>query len=79
MEPLVIYAGMKLAKLPLRDIWSPGMLFIRDLQEKCIIGDPKDSVIYTTLHRGHYLDTSFDARNMTYAVGWRNKLRRISK
>ena len=39
------YGGIKVAKLPLKDIWSPGMMFIRDLQGNGVIGDPEDGVI----------------------------------
>ena len=40
------YGGLKVAKLPLKDIWSPGMMFMRDLQGTGVIGDDREGVIF---------------------------------
>ena len=39
------YGGIKVAKLPLKDIWSLGMMFMRDLQGTGVIGDDREGVI----------------------------------
>ena len=39
------YGGVKVAKLPLKDIWAPVMTFTRDLQGNDVIGEPRDGVI----------------------------------
>ena len=40
------HGSIKMAKLPLKDIWYPNIKFARDLQGNGVIGDQRDGVIF---------------------------------